>query len=372
MRAHRVVLTPPAIAAMASIFILMGLVVGGYGPLLEHLTRRFGVSLPVAGSIISVHFAGSLPGVLVGMQTFVRFRARVTVAAALVIVGVGCTFAAIAFIWPFFLAAVFVIGFGFGLLVLGLNQLVAYSEGRRRAALLNALNSCYSAGAVLGPIIVASFARDHFSTMFLAIAAVWFVALLGTSGISGRLPIDAASPSRPGVLVGIFICAFILYVAIETATGGWMTSHLQSVGLPYNKAAALTSAFFLAIVAGRLLSTLVPARVPESTIVIAGAAIATVALLGASIGAIAPVAYIVAGLALAPIFPSGIVWLARLRPGDSRATGWLFPAASIGGTVGPGAIGIVIAGAGVGWAPLVLAAVALAMTATFWVAARRS
>src|SRR6266498_5880473 len=102
MRAHRVVLTPPAIAAMASIFILMGLVVGGYGPLLEHLTQRYGVSLPVAGSIISVHFAGSLPGVLIAMQTFARFSARLTVLVAMVIVGLGCGLAAIAFVWPFF------------------------------------------------------------------------------------------------------------------------------------------------------------------------------------------------------------------------------------------------------------------------------
>ena len=78
------------------------------------------------------------------------------------------------------------------------------------------------------------------------------------------------------------------------------------------------------------------------------------------------------GLALAPIFPTGIVWLAKLRPGDSRATSWLFPAASIGGIAGPGAIGIVIAQAGVSWAPAVLAVVAIGMSITFFVAARRT
>jgi FHS family glucose/mannose:H+ symporter-like MFS transporter len=370
IRPQRVLLSPTSIAAMAAIFLLMGMVVGGYGPLLEHLTRRFGVSLPVAGSTISVHFAGSLPGVLIAMQTFARFSARVTVLVAIVIVGLGCALAGVAFVWPLFLAGVFVIGFGFGALVLGLNQLVAYSEGGRRAALLNALNSCYSAGAVAGPIIVAAFAREHFSTLFLVAAVVWFAAMAGAVGISGRLPVDTASPARPGLLVGIFVGAFVLYVGIETGTGGWMTSHLQFVGLPYGNAAALTSGFFLALVTGRLLVTLVPPRVPESAIVLAGAVVATLALVAATIGAVAPVAYIVAGLAIAPIFPTGIVWLARLRPGDSRATSWLFPAASIGGTLGPGAIGVVIAQAGVGWTPAVLAAVAIAMTLAFWLASR--
>ena len=356
---------------MAAIFLLMGMIVGGYGPLLEHLTRRFGVSLPVAGAVISVHFAGSLPGVLIAMQTFARFRARVTVVVAIVVVGLGCAFAAVAFVWPLFLAAVFVVGFGFGALVLGLNQLVAYSDGGRRAALLNALNSCYSAGAVAGPIVVASLARDHFSALFLVAAVVWFALVAGAVGISGRLPVDTASPGRPDALVGIFVAAFVLYVAIETGTGGWMTSHLQSVGLGYGSAAALTSGFFLALVVGRLLVTLVPPTVPESTIVLGGAVVSTIALVAATVGPLAPGAYVVAGLAMAPIFPTGIVWLARMRPGDSRATSWLFPAASIGGTLGPGAIGVVIARAGVGWAPAVLALVAIGMSLAFLVASRR-
>jgi fucose permease len=89
------------------------------------------------------------------------------------------------------------------------------------------------------------------------------------------------------------------------------------------------------------------------------------------VGVLAPYAYIAAGLAMAPIFPTGIVWLAKLRPGDSRATAWLFPAASVGGTLGPGAIGVAIALAGVAWAPAVIAVVSAAMYAAFLSASRR-
>ena len=103
---------------------------------------------------------------------------------------------------------------------------------------------------------------------------------------------------------------------------------------------------------------------------LAGSVIAAVLLLAASIGAVAPWAYVATGLAIAPIFPTGIVWLAKLRPGDSRATSWLFPAASIGGIAGPGAIGLVIAGFGVRWAPAVLTTVAVAMSVAFWLANR--
>ncbi len=348
----------------------MGVVVAAYGPLLEHLTHRFGVSLPVAGATISVHFAGGLIGVLVAMRAMEKLSSRVPVMVATGVVSLGALAVSVAPTWPTFVAAVFVLGLGFGVLVLGLNQIVAYSEGRRRAALLSALNSAYSAGAVAGPILVAAFAGEHFSLLWLGAAAVALAIIPLARSISGRLPVSTGRPGRPEPLVLIFVAAFVLYVGVENGTGGWMTSHLESVGLRSKEAALYTSGFWLAIVTGRLLMTLVPSKVPEAAIVLAGSGVGAVSLFAASIGAVAPWAYLVAGLAIAPIFPTGIVWLAKLRPGDSRATSWLFPAASVGGIIGPGAIGLGIAGAGVGWAPLVLGVVATGMLLTFALANR--
>ena len=372
MRPDRVVLSGTAIAAIGATYLVMGLVVASYGPLLEHLTHRFGVSLPVAGATISVHFAASLAGVLVAMRSMVRLPARTTVTLATGLVALGCLAAAFAPVWALFMAAISVIGFGFGALVLGLNQLVAYSEGARRAALLSVLNSAYSAGEVVSPLLVAALAAQHFSLLFVGAAVYAVVLIPGHARIVGRLPVAAGVGGRPSGLVLIFVAATVLYVGIENGTGGWMTSHLESVGLGSAKAATLTSGFWLALVTGRLLMSVVPAHVPEAAIVLTGSAVATAALLAATIGPLAPVAYVVAGLFIAPIFPTTIVWLARLRPGDSRATSWLYPAASIGGTFGPGAIGVVIAGFGVRYAPAVLAAVAIAMTITFWFASDRA
>jgi MFS transporter, FHS family, glucose/mannose:H+ symporter len=366
----RVLFSAPAVAGIAGSFLLMGVVVSMYGPLLLVLTHRFGVGLPVAGSVISVHFATSLAGVLIAIRTLTRRPGRETFAAGLAVGGAGCVLAAFAPTWPLFLVGIAVIGLGFGSLIIGLNQLVAYSEGKRRTALLNGLNGAYSGGAVIGPILVAAFAAQHFSLLFAIAGVASVVLVLPAFGVSGRLPVDTSAPRRPGVLVWIFIVAFVFYVGIEVGAGGWMASHLESNGLSSNAAATATSAFFLALVTGRLLSTLIPASVPEWAVVITGSAVASVALLAASLPAVAVGAYVVTGLALAPIFPTGISWLARMRPGDSRATAWLFPAASVGGTIGPGLIGIVIARFGVGWAPVVLAGVAVLMTGTFFLARR--
>lgn len=356
---------------MAATFLLMGIVGAAYGPLLEHLARRFAISLPVAGASLSVHFTGALIGVLVSMRTMTKVSGRVSVMIASAVLGLGCAAVAVAPTWPSFLVGVFIIGLGWGSLVIGLNQLVAHSEGARRSALLNALNGAYSAGAVASPILVAAFAQAHFALLYLSAAAIAVVLIPSAGGISGRLAVAiGAVPRLAGWLIGIFVCAFALYVATESGTGGWMTSHLESLGVQSRNAATLTSGFWLALVAGRLLVTLLPARVPEPAIVLAGAAAATLALIAASFGAIAPVAYIATGLALAPIFPTGIVWLAKLRPGDASATSWLFPAAMLGGIAGPGAIGIVVSQFGVRWVPLVLAGVAAGTLFAFWQARR--
>ncbi len=367
-RPERVVLTRTTIVAIGATYLMMGLVLASYGPLLEHLTRRFSVSLPVAGATISVHFASSLVGVVIAMRSMVRLPARITVMIAGALVALGCVAAALAPVWIVFMAAISIIGLGFGALVLGLNQLVAYSEGARRAALLSVLNSAYSAGEVVSPVLVALFAARHFSLLFIGAAAVAVLLIPGQAGITGRLPVAVGVSGRPGRLVLIFVVAVVLYVGIENGTGGWMTSHLESFGIRSTQAATTTSGFWLALVVGRVLMSVVPAEIPESLVVLAGSAVATVALLATSLAPIAPVAYVVAGLSIAPIFPTTIVWLARLRPRDSRATSWLYPAAAVGGSFGPGAIGVVIAAFGVRWVPAVLTIVALGMTAAYWLA----
>jgi fucose permease len=144
-----------------------------------------------------------------------------------------------------------------------------------------------------------------------------------------------------------------------------MTSHLESVGRLSLDAASFTSGFWLAIAVGRVLAALIPDSVSPPKVLIATSAIASVALLVALNGRAAPVAYIVTGFAIAPIFPTGIAWLARLRPGDSRATSWVFPASMVGGVVIPAGIGLAIASVGIGWAPAVLSLVGICTLAAF-------
>ena len=368
----RIHLTRAALVAIAAIFFLMGILASAYGPLLEHLSRRFEVSLSVAGGVLSVHSFGALLGVLVSMRALQRLQSRTFVIGALTCLGLGCAGVALAPSWPAFLAGVLVLGAGWGALDIGCNQLVAHSEGLRRTAVLNALNGAYAVGAIAGPILVSTVGRSHIGLFYGGGAALAALLVPLAAQVSGRLPFMAGrSTGKSMGLLAIFMVAFALYVGLETGIGGWMPSHLESLGLQSFTAATLTSGFWLALATGRLLAALVPAEMPERVIVMIGSAVAAIALLAAVIPIAAPVAYILAGLAIAPIFPTGIVWLAKLRPGDARATSWLFPASMLGGAVVPGGISLVIGRFGIGLTPVVLSIVALGCLASFRLAAVR-
>ncbi|HEY7606921.1 MAG TPA: hypothetical protein VID07_09130, partial [Actinomycetes bacterium] len=59
----------------------------------------------------------------------------------------------------------------------------------------------------------------------------------------------------------------------------------------------------------------------------------------AHVPAFAPVAYTLTGLALGPVFPSALAWLAQAAPGARGATAVVFAASNLGGVVLPVVIG---------------------------------
>ena len=95
-RGNRVFLNKTALGAVAACFLLMGALAAAYGPLLEHLARRFDISLPVASVVFSAHFAGALVGVLFSMWAMERASGRLSVWIALGCLGLGCAGVALA------------------------------------------------------------------------------------------------------------------------------------------------------------------------------------------------------------------------------------------------------------------------------------
>lgn len=364
---ERLTLSRSALAGAALAFFLMGALAAGFGPLVPLATRRFGIGLSEAGLLFSAFSIGGLAAVVVGMRALERVTARIALASGLGLLSAGGAAIAQAPSWPLLLVGAALSGLGFGALDIGINQFLAYRAGSHHAALQNALNGTYGLGAVAGPPLVAAAGQQRLGLIYGGLAVSALLPVLTLRGVRGRL----AAPAASGRLswnpqIAAFVAAFALYAGVELGTGGWIPTHLGRLGFPPLQAAGVTSGFWLALALGRLAVVPLTFAVAEPIVVLGGGAVAVLALLLAGWAGLAPVAYLLVGLAIAPIWPTAVVWLAKLNPGNPRATAWLFPASGLGGAVLPAGVGAAISIVGVVWTPLVLAAIAVASLAAFF------
>lgn len=414
--------TRAAFAAALGALALAGAISASYGPLLRPVTDRFGVSLPVAGTLISINFAGGLAGTLGALAGFTRAPRRPIATFALGVLGLGCLSIAAARGWPTLAIGVFLTGIGFGATDFSLNQSGARS-GAGRAVRLTLLNAAFGTGAVLGPAIVGWLGLRALTVGF-ALAACWAWAMAaGVLGITTVPPArggpgagaaerpgpaahdaagyadggvegaggadgdadggaeggaegaggadgDADGPrwrraGRPSRVVVLVALAFLLYVGCEASVAGWIPAHLVALGYPSRLATAVTSGFWAAMVVGRLVTVPLSRAVAASRIVLAACPLLTLALALTAVRTIAPACYVAAGFIAAPIWPIGLDWVVAKFPGYRSATSWALTAAFAGGIAGPAIVAGVVSIAGLHAVPAVLAAFAGATTLAF-------
>ncbi len=393
--------TGVAFTAALGAFVLIGALDAVYGPLLHPITQRFGVSLPVAGTVISINFAGALTGILCVLAVSRRTRGRPIATFALATLGAGCLTIALARAWPVLTVGVFLAGAGFGATDFSLNQLMARTRARGRAARLTILNSAFGAGAVLGPAVVGVLGGRTFSVGFAVAAAGACVTAAGVLGISTAAPARGAGrddgsagrgdgsagrgdggagqedarhdrrdpPRRPSprryAAVAVVALAYLLYVACESGVAGWIPAHLEALRYSARFATAVTSGFWGAMAIGRLVVVPVSRVVPAARIVLAACPLLTLALALTAVPAIAPGCYVAAGFAAAPIFPIGLDWVAAAFTGYRPATSWALTGSFAGGIAGPAAVAGVVSVAGLYAVPAVLSSFAAATSLAF-------
>ena len=315
----------------------VGFLLSLYGPSIPELRAAYGVGGGGSALVLSLHFAGAMTGIgWWGLERRLAPRTWLVVAATLAAGGaVGIAFAPA---WPVVLAAAFGLGVGFGVVVVEINVLFAEAFGERTTAMLNLLGACFGAGAILGPLAVAASGGYRLPFCVGAGAALAALALAGDLPRTARPPAPAGD-RPPFAVVWGFVALCALYVGVESGIGGWETTSLRAGGAGAAAAASWTAGYWAAITTGRLLAIPLALRVP-APVLAAGSLLLAAAGLGlAHVPALAPVAYTLAGLALGPVFPTALAWLAQAAPGARGATAMVFAAANLGGVALPVMIG---------------------------------
>jgi MFS transporter, FHS family, glucose/mannose:H+ symporter len=327
----------PTTVGVLMLAAAVGFLLSLYGPSIPDLRAAYGVGGGGSALVLSLHFAGAMTGIgWWGLERRLAPRTWLVVAAVLVAGGaVGIAFAPA---WPVVLAAAFGLGVGFGVVVVEINVLFAEAFGERTTAMLNLLGACFGAGAILGPLAVAASGGYRLPFCVGAGAALAALALAGDLPRTARLPAPAGD-RPPFAVVWGFVALCALYVGVESGIGGFETTSLRAGGAGKAAAASWTAGYWAAITTGRLLAIPLALRVPAPVLAAGSLLLAAAALGLAHVPALAPVAYTLAGLALGPVFPTALAWLAQAAPGARGATAMVFAAANLGGVVLPVMIG---------------------------------
>lgn len=341
-------------------FFVSGGVASLYGPMAPVLRRIFEVDEFTSGLPASLHPMVAVAGALTWMWLGHRVRPGPLLAVGSALMALGTAGVAWApGMWAV-LGWVVLLGVGFGVLANGMNSVYPRDTGPRSATIVGWMHGAFGAGAVLLPLVL-SVAGHRTAYLSLAVLGVVAVPLMWTTTAP---PVRArdGQPRTPRAALFAFALLFGMYVAVEASTAAWLATYLEHLGWGEAAGARWTSAFWFLFAAGRFVFAPLADHFAPGRLVRVLLPVAALLLLASNLGVIAPYALVAAGLCMAPVFPTAMIWLPRALPAAHGATTWAILAAMGGATIGPATVGAIGSSAGLGTIPFVLAAMALIAT----------
>ena len=344
------------------------LLLGWSGVLVPSLVRqvegRFGVDDAALGLFYLATSLAYAIGSFAGGFLTERLGRRTVLGTAAALLAVGFTLQGLAPSWFLFLLAGPLLGFGSGEIDGGMNSLVLDVTGDGRGRALNLLHLFFSIGAFASPFVVGRLvsAGVEWQHVLLAsaVAAVplaiglWLVPMpsgrrsADSAQVAPGSSVDASSRSR--VPLAFLALAIACYVASEVGVSNWVVRFLDRVDL--DTATLVLSGFWAGLALGRLAGSRVADRLPHVRFAAIASVVAGVAVIAAVLGPSIELqagAFVVAGFAMGPIFPTIITIGGDLYPDRlSTTTGTLTGVAVVGGTIYPPLVGLMSASVGIG------------------------
>lgn len=352
-------------------FVLLGAVDASLGVAWPSISDAFGRSISDLGILI---FAGGV-GYLTAAAAFGRLHDRfgtgtlLVAGASLSVVGLAGLAGAPGW-WAVAIAPLF-IGLGGGLVDTGMNAHAALAFDARA---MNLLHGCFGVGATLGPIIITAsltvsgeWRAGYGVLMFAQIAVAGALWLMRRRWVAGSNADLAEVQSRRRRRSALLIAIFFLYAGVEFGTGYWAFTLLtEARGIATAVAGGWVAAFWAGLTIGRFGAGAVGNRIRPASMLVGGSVLSLFGLgwLWLDPGGIGVVGLPIAGLGLAPIFPT-LVSVTPHRLGQDRSThaiGYQLSAATIGGTILPWVTGVIAEARGLDVLAWCLFALALLLT----------
>jgi fucose permease len=316
------------LAAIVAIFIY-GMIAAMLGTILPDLSDRFHLSPSQNGTIAFAQALGlMLASLAVGPlldnegKKFGLILGLAFISIALFALPRSPGFRSI-------LVLLFLLGVGGGIVVTGANALVSDVGQAHRATALNLVNIFFGLGGLATPFISANLFARNWVRLCYTIASLTVVTLAiqvltkmpGPTGADRFVLADAAPVlGRPLLfLIGLFL---FLYIGCEVGIWNWLTRHLIAQGIPESRALNILSlGFALGLLIGRAAVLPILIHVPAITVTLVGSvamAVTTFLMLRTNRPAAASALVFLAGLSMAPVFPTTLAIVGDAFP---RMTG---------------------------------------------------
>ena len=222
-------------------------------------------------------------------------------------------------------ALLFVLGLGGGIVVTGANTLANAASGAHSATVLNLVNLFFGLGGLATPFIAANLFKRNW------VRLCYTVALLTVAGVAiqGAAPMPAPSGNASlylthvGPLLGqplLYLLGFFLflYISCEVGVWNWLPRHLIAQGIPESRALNILSlGFALGLLIGRVGVSPILIHVPAAVVTLAASiamAITTFLMLRTNRPTAAFILVFVAGLSMAPVFPTTLAIVGMAFP----------------------------------------------------------
>ena len=358
-------------------FVALGLGVGALGTALPFLARQTGSTLRAISWLFVGNSAGYMAGTFFGGSLFDRWPGRRLMAAALLAVVPPLVLIPLLRSLVPLLAAYLALGFFHGTMDTGGNILILWTPEQGRGVRMNALHLFFGAGAMLSPLILGQAVRwsggiawGYWALALLCLPpALWFLRLPATAPRPAHAAAaGTAIPAFPVVLVAFFV---FLAVTLEAGFGNWIYTWATARGIADKVTASyLTAAFWASFTLGRLVFTLLSARLrPRDLLLIgllgclggSGAFLLWPAAAGAWVGTVA------FGIFAGPLVANTFTLAGEIMPISGRIAGIFTTALSLGGLFLPWLIGQLFERLGPAVLPVsVLLVAALALPVYLW------
>ena len=219
----------------------------------------------------------------------------------------------------------FLLGVGGGIVVTGANALVSGVSEAHRATALNLANLFFGLGGLATPFISANLFKKNWVRLCYTVATLTVIALAiqamttmpAPSGAAGFVLADAG-PILGRPLLFLLGLLLFLYVSCEVGVWNWLPRHLIAQGIPESRALNILSlGFALGLLIGRVGVSPILIHVPAVIVTLVASvamAVTTLLMLRTSKPTAAFVLVFIAGLAMAPVFPTTLAMVGNAFP----------------------------------------------------------